>query len=168
MKPRLIIPLIAIGLLAPAAASAADEAQSDPKPKLAVVVVESLRSHGGAITEVERIDMALAKVAKQRKWPVEIEVERFAANTPEHETELRIFPQPIRQELPDEFVFRGWVVLKVAGKEHDFGIIRFEYRPRPGEWMDDTLNKIFVGAMEKTADKIEPLLFPKEEAPAGS
>ncbi|HUG09637.1 MAG TPA: hypothetical protein VMM36_01425 [Opitutaceae bacterium] len=166
MNSRATFALIAAALLLPAAAPAAKE--PDDRPKLAVVVVENLRHSGNAIDDFVRLDMALQKVSKERKWPVAIEAERFAANTPDHETEVRIFPRPVRQELPDEYVFRGWLTLKVAGENHDFGIIKFEYRPRPGEWGDDVLDKIFLGAARAMADKIEPLLFPREERPAGS
>ena len=164
MNTRITFALIAATLFLPVAAHAAKE--PDDRPKLAVVVVENLRNTGNAIDDFVRLDMAFEKVAKERKWPVAIDAERFAANTPEHETEVRIFPRPIRQELPDEFVFRGWLTLKVDGEKHDFGIIKFEYRPRPGEWNDDVLDKIFLGAVRKMADKIEPLLFPKEEPSA--
>jgi hypothetical protein len=166
MNTRAIFALIAATLLLPAAACAAKE--PDDRPKLAVVVVENLRDSGRAIDDFVRLEMAFQKVAKERNWPVAIDAERFAANTPDHETEVRIFPRPVRQELADEFVFRGWLVLKVEGETHDFGIIKFEYRPRPLEAGDDWQDKIFLGAARKMADKIEPLLFPKEEAAGGS
>jgi hypothetical protein len=166
MNTRAIFALIAATLLLPATAHAATV--PDDRSKLPVVVVENLRNTGSAIDDFVRLDIAFEKVAKERKWPVAIEAERFAANTPDYETEVRIFPRPVRQELPDEFVFRGWLIVKVDGEKHDFGIIKFEYRPRPGEWGDDVLDKIFLGAARKMADKIEPLLFPKEKAASGS
>jgi len=166
MKTRITFALVAATLLMPAAAQAAKE--PDDRPALAIVVIENLRHSGGAITAVERLDMAFERVAKERKWPVAPKAERFAANTPDYETEMRIFTQPLREETPGELVFRGWVTLKVRGEKHDFGIVRFNYRPRLGEWMDRTLDNVYLGAAKAIADKAEPLLFPKEEAPAGS
>lgn len=164
MKTRFAIALVTAALLTPATAPAARE--KDDRPPLAIVVVENLTHSGGAISEYDRLDMAFIKLSKERKWPVAPETERFAANTPDYETELRIFIQPLREETPGELVFRGWVTLKVQGKEHDFGIVKFSYRPRLGEWPERTLESVYLGAAKAIANKVEPLLFPEEEKPA--
>jgi hypothetical protein len=164
MKTHLAIALAAACLLLPAAATAAKE--PDDRPALAIVVVENLGHSGGAITAVERLDMAFNKIAKERKWPAKPNAERFAANTPDRETELRVFTQPLRNDVPGEITLRAWVTLTVDGRKHDFGIVKYDYRPRPGEQFEDTLQKVYVGGAAKIADKVEPLLFPKDEKPA--
>ena len=167
MKTLFAFPLFMSALLLLANFSlAADDAKApDARPKLAVVVVSTLQNEHGAITAFDRLDMAFQEVALKRKWPMAIEAERFAANTPAHDVELRIFNQPIRQELPGELTFRGWMILTDHGVKHDFGIVSFRYNPRPAENMDDVLEKIFRGAANAAADKIEPILFPKPAAP---
>jgi len=129
--------------------------------ELAVVVVDSLGGAHGAITAFDRLDIAFTNVAKQRKWPIKIVAERFAANTPSHTTELRIFYKGIRADTPDEMVFRAWVTFADPSVKKDFGIIAFHYYPRPGEQQDDVLDKIFLGAANAIADNIEPILFPE-------
>src|SRR3990170_1159406 len=91
--------LVALLFTVGAAAYAEDTAseKTDTRRELAIVVVETLQGRtGGAITDFDRLDMAFQDVAKQRKWPVTLKAERFAANLPDHETELRIFTQPVR------------------------------------------------------------------------
>ncbi len=167
MKARLVFPLLAIALLPPAGITAATGAAqaSDDRPKLAIVVVENLQNERGAITAVDRLDLAFREAALKRKWPVAIATERFAANTPAHEIELRIFDQGLRNELPGELRFRGWMTLTVRGVKHDFGVVSFRYNPRPTENMEDVLDKIYRGAANAAADKIEPILFSKPDAP---
>ena len=162
MKIRL--PALLFAFLLPAAIApvhAKDAAKApDDRPMLAIVIVDSLNQRG-AITDFDRLDMAFRRVAEQRKWPVKIAAERFAANTPAHETELRIFNQPLREETLGDLTFRGWMTLTVQGRKHDFGIITFRYYPRPGEDTEDKFEKVFRGAANVAADKIEPILFPK-------
>lgn len=136
----------------------------DDRPILSIVVVDSLLYQQGAITDFDRLDIAFESTAKERKWPVQIKAERFAANTPAHETELRIFNQPLREETLGDVTFRGWMTLTVRGRKHDFGIITFRYYVRPGENLDDMLEKVFRGAADAAAEKIEPILFPKPAA----
>ena len=160
---RLILPALAgVALLLGAASLSAQDA---PPPagqrELAIVVVDTLQSNrGSAVTDFDRLDIAFHQLARQRKWPVPLKVERFAANTPAHETELRIVNRPVRRDTPDALTFRAWVTLTVAGAKHDFGIVTYEYSPRPGEPMDDTLDKLFLGAARAAAAKFEPILFP--------
>ena len=166
MKTRLIFTLIAASLLAPVAVRAADEAKpaKEEKPKLAFIIAESLGFRTAPIDDFIRLDVAFNKVAEQRKWPVKVVMERFAANMPDYENAVTIFTQPIRQELPGEFTLRAWATLVVKGKKHDFGIVKADYRPYPGEWMDDALQKLNDKYANAVADKIDPILFPKEDA----
>ena len=158
--------LAATLLLTTATAPAAQPATpADNRPRLAVVVVDNIQHHHSGITDFDRLDLAFQYVAEQRKWPVAVAVERLAANTPDNETELRIFNQPLREETPGELTFRGWMTLTVKGVEHDFGIVTFRYYPRFGEHADDILQKVFRGAANAAADKIEPILFSKPAAP---
>jgi hypothetical protein len=170
MKIRSLAALLfVLGLFAsPPAFARADTAAATPAaplPELALVVVETLNRTPSAYDDFDRLDLAFQHVAAQRKWPVKIAAERFAANTPKHDLELRVVHQPIRQEMPGQLVFRAWMTLTDRGTKHDFGIVSFRYYPRPGQQNDDTLEKIFEGAAAAAADKIEPILFPKPAAP---
>lgn len=157
--------LLAALLLSAGAAFAKDAAKAaDDRPVLSIVVVDSLLYQQGAITDYDRLDLAFTALAKERQWPVRIQAERFAANTPAHETELRIFNQPLREETLGDITFRGWMTLTAGGKKHDFGIITYRYYARPGETLEDILEKVFRGAAGAAAAKIEPILFPKPAA----
>ena len=161
MKTRLqTFSILVTSLALTAIATCAETAPPQPTRELAIVVVDAVNKQQGAITDFDRIDMAFTRLAKERDWPVTIKAERFAANTPAHETELRIFNRPVRQETPGDLVFRGWVTLTVDGTKHDFGMIMYRYYLRAGEHMDDVLDKVFLGAAKVAADKIEPILFP--------
>ncbi|HVU23269.1 MAG TPA: hypothetical protein VHE13_04030 [Opitutus sp.] len=156
--------LVAASALSAGAAPAEPAAPPPEKPVLALVVVTALAQSSedtpSAYTDFDRLDLAFQDVAKRRHWPVTIVAERFAANTPAHALELRVFLQPIRQDLSGEFSFRGWMTLNTGGRKHDFGIILYRLDLRPGEPMDDFLEKIFHGAAALAARKIEPVLFP--------
>ena len=144
-------------------AETAPAVASSPAPtrELAVVVVESLERPSGAIDDFVRIDMAFTELARQRKWPVKIKAERLAANLPKYETELRTFYQGVRSETPGELTFRAWVTLTSNDVKKDFGIVLYRYPRRIGEAHDVMLERIFRGAANAIADKIEPVLFPK-------
>jgi len=163
MKTTLLPSLLASALfLTTASAPAAPPA--DPRPKLAIVVVEILQQQHGAFTDFDRLDLAFQQVARERHWPVVIAAERFAANTAEHETELRIFNRPLREEARNDLTFRGWMTLTVQGVKHDLGIVTYVSYPRPGQSTDEVLERVFLGAANAAADRIEPLLFPKAGA----
>lgn len=151
--------------LAVNAVFAADPAPSPAAPapvrELALVVIEPIGSHGGAITAFDRLDIAFTDVVKQRKWPVKLVAERFAANTPDHETELRVFYKELREDVPGERTIRAWMTLTDRGQKHDFGMVVFRYSPRLGEPFDQMIEKMFLGLANAGADKISPLLFPK-------
>lgn len=163
MNPRVALSLLLFVSLSFTAFSAPAESTATPQPlsELAIVVVDTLNHQQGAITDFDRIDMAFQKLAKQRKWPVKIAAERFASNTPVRDTELRIFNQPLREETPGDLTFRGWITLMVNGTKHDFGVVTFRYYRRAGEHTDDVLEKVFLGAANAAAQKVEPILFPQ-------
>jgi len=163
MKTRLsfLCFLVASFLMATAATRAETTATPEPVQELYIVVVDNLQTPRGAITDFDRIDMAFQKVAKQRKWPVKVIAERFAANTAPHPLELRVYNQPLRQESPGDLTFRGWMTLTVGETKHDFGVLKHQYYRRAGEATDDVLDKVFLGAANVAADKIQPILFPQ-------
>lgn len=165
MKIKTSLLLLAAALLV-AGSAAAKEIVRVPAPEgvLPVVITEAVGTMGNAFTDYDRLDLALQEVAKERNWPVKIAAEKFASNTPDYQTELNITLQQVRQEVPGEYMYRGWTTLWVNGKKHDFSIITFRYNYRLGEQMDDRLEKLFRGAARATADKIEPLLFPDRKA----
>jgi hypothetical protein len=132
--------------------------------ELTIVVVESLERGPGRITDYDRISSVFTEVFEKRKWPVTIKVERFAANTPAHDAELRVFYQGIYEEAPGELTFHAWMTLFDRGAKSDFGIVRFRYNPRPWQQEDDVLERVVRGAAEIAATKVESVLFPKADA----
>lgn len=138
--------------------------KADTRPVLAMVVSDPLGHRGNAVDDFVRLDMAFEYVSERRKWPMRVVAERLAGNTPDRTTEIRFVLQPLREDTIRDITFRGWLTLVVDGKVHDFKIIKFQYYPRFGEQYEDALQKVFRGAAEVAADKIEPILFPKTEA----
>ena len=132
--------------------------------ELTIVVVESLRERSLGDSPYDRISRVFTDVFETRKWPVKIKDERFAANTPNHDLELRVFFHGIARDTPSELTFRAWILLYDHGKKHDFGMIRYRYSPRLGENMDDVLDKAVAGAARIAVEKIEPILFPDQSA----
>ena len=143
------------------AAPAEPTAPAAPTRELVIVVVDSIQQRPGAITDFDRIDMAFQYVAKQRKWPIKLKAERFADNSEPHAIELKINNQRPREETQGDLTYRGWMTLTVDGTKHDFGIIKYQHYRRAGENMDDELEKVFRGAANVAAGKIEPILFPE-------
>lgn len=153
-----------------AALLAAGPARAEIKPAdpaaavLHVTVVEPVNGRSGdAFTDFDRLDIALERIAKQRRWPAKVATERLVGNTPDYDPELRVVLQPVRLEL-GEYVFRGWITLTRDGQKHDFGIVKFGYLPRMNEHFDDAMEKVFLGAAGAIAGKVEPLLFPELKA----
>jgi hypothetical protein len=150
--------LLATGL--PGHAQPAPSAAAAPR-EFTIVVVESLVRGPGRITDYDRINSVFTQVFERRKWPVTIKVERFAANNPEHDIELRVFYSGIYEETPGDLTFHAWMTLYDHGAKRDFGVIRFRYYPRALELEEDALEHSVRGAAEVAADKIEAALFPK-------
>lgn len=146
-------------------------ARAEPAPaaggKLTVVIVESLDERPGRLARFDRDAAIFTEVFSGRKWPVDVSVERFAANIPDDATQLRVFPKGIYSETPGDLVYHGWMVLYENGRKHDFGMITYRYYPRASEDEDDTLDRVVRGAAEEVAPKIEKVLFPKGARRAG-
>ncbi len=160
----LLVAALILGLAGHAAAKDAPSGEPDHRPELAVVISESLGTDGSAVTEYVRLDIAFQKVAKKRNWPVKVVTDRYAANTPDYKTQLQIFCQPLRREPGLELVFRGWMLLIVDGKKHDFGLVTYRHNVRIGQDSDEEIDKVYLGAANAAADRIEPLLFPELKA----
>lgn len=166
MLTRVLL-LAALVFARPLAAAAEAPPSTPPAPaerELALVVVENLDESASAITAFDRLEIAFREVIRERRWSVKLTAERFAANTPDHPTELRIFNKGIQQETPNELTYRAWMTLVDRGTKHDFGIVKFRYYPRFGERPDATLEAIYLGAARAAADKIQPFLFPQPAA----
>lgn len=161
MKIKASLLLLAAMLLA-SGSVAAKEVVRIPAPEgvLPVIITEATGTLGNAFTDYDRLDLALQKVAKERNWPVKIAAEKFASNTEDYQTELSISLQRVYQQIPGEYLYRAFTTLWVDGKKHDLKIIEFRYNYRMGEQTDRSMEKLFLGAANATADRIEPLLFP--------
>lgn len=165
-KPFRLLPLLLISLIA-GARLPAREVKRIPPPEgvLPVVIVESLSQPGNAYTDFDRLDVALQRVAKERKWPWKIASDRLAGGVPDYQTELNITLQGVQAEPVGQFRFRSWVTLFHQGKEHDFGIVTVVRDRRLGQNFDDFLDQIFRDAANAIAAKVEPVLFPELNAP---
>jgi hypothetical protein len=160
MNARGTLVLLALVLAAsPVRAQVPAAAPSD----LTVVVVESLDQRPGRVARFDRIAEVFGQVFARRKWPIHVHFERFAANTSDSETQLRIFYQGIYSETPGDLVFHAWMLLYVNGVKHDFGVVRYRYYPRPGQMVDINLDRIVEGAANEAAARIEPILFPADK-----
>jgi hypothetical protein len=163
--------LLSAGTLLFCAASGTAGAAQAPTPEsgapreLTVTVVDSLVRGPGRVPDFDRINTVFTDVFGRQKWPVRVKVERFAANTPPADIELRVFYQGIYEETPGDLTFHAWMILYDHGVKRDFGVIRFRYYPRPLQQEDDVLEHAVRGAAEITASKIESALFPKTDGP---
>lgn len=128
--------------------------------ELAIVVVEPITLFGG-MTPFDYVDVAFREVVDTRKWSVKLIPERFAANTPDNPTEIRIFLRSVSEEWPTKLVLRGWVTFTDRGKRHDFGLMKFTVYTKLIDRGDEGRERLYRGFAEHVADKIEPLLFPK-------
>jgi hypothetical protein len=139
---------------------------ADARRELTIVVVDELGgSNSRYYNTFNRIARVFTEVFEARKWPVKINVERFGANAPTHEIEMRIYVQSIRRETPVDLVFSAWMTLDDHGKKQDFGVVRYRYSPHPTENVGDQLDQIVRGAANIAAAKIEPVLFPAASQP---
>ena len=169
MKPRILSPslLLALGALT-APLVAADRLSSDStatapdaaQRTLMITVVEPSSRRMANAELYNRLARIFPAVFESRGWPVKIEVERFGANNPAYDLELRVFLQEIREENPNDLTFRSWMNLNDAGTKHDLGVILYRHYPRPGQQMDEVLDNVLRGAALEAAKKIEPVLFP--------
>lgn len=168
LKTRLVFPLLLAPLFLAAGvngrAQTSSAAASAPR-ELSIVVVESLSGGSSRFEMFDRIARVFTEVLEEQKWPVKVNVERFAANLPAHETELRIFFKSISEETSGDLTFRAWMTLEDHGTKRDFGIVLFRYYPRQGEPMEDRLDRSVRGAAVMAVAKIRPILFPKANSP---
>jgi len=142
------------------AQTAAPTAASAPR-ELTIVVVDAIGGNARERDTYDRIARVFTDVFDAKKWPLKVNVERFGANSPDHEIELRIYLKGIRKETPVDLTFSAWITLTDHGTKTDFGIIRYRCDIRPMEQMDDRLDRVVRGAALMTVAKIEPILFPK-------
>src|ERR1017187_7115530 len=120
---------------------------ADARRVFTIVVVDELGgSNSSFYNTFNRIDRVFTEVFEARKWPVKITAERFGANAPTHDIEMRIYIQSIRWETPVDLVFSAWMTLDDHGKKKDFGVVRYRSNPRPTENVEDQLDKIVRGA----------------------
>jgi hypothetical protein len=155
-----------LSLLIASGATGRAQAQNPPAsplPVLTVVVSESLDRRAEGVTTFAAIQSAFTRVLGKRGWPVKISVERFAANNSDSDYELRVFFRGIYYETPGELTVRAWMTLFDHGKEHDFGIIKYQIVQGPIEHRDDAFEVLLRGEAEIAASKIEPILFPQRK-----
>lgn len=164
MKRRTFLSTLLLSLftLAPAlqAANSDNAPADDARRTLTVTVIEPVERHPGNDEFYHRIARVFTDVFEARNWPVSIDVQRFGANQPELDLELRVFLQPIREESPGDLTFRAWMTLYDRGTKHDFGVITHRHYPRPGRNMTDVLDEVVRGAANEVSKKIETALFP--------
>jgi hypothetical protein len=132
--------------------------------ELVVSIVEPVDRRPGDGELYNRVARVFTTEFEARQWPLKLRIERFGANSPDYPVDLRVFLQPIRQELPDRWTFRAWVKLTLDGQPHDFGIVRADFTPRPAQPMDDVLDRLVQQAARRIADKVAPLLVPAPTA----
>ncbi len=164
MKRRTFISTLLLSLLALAPAVQAEDANNAPandtRRTLTITVVEPVERRISNDEFYHRVARVFTDVFEKRNWPLSIKVERFGANQPDLELELRVFLQPIREESPGDLTFRAWMTLYDHGTKHDFGVITHRHYPRPGRNMSDVLDTVVQGAATEVAKKIEQVLFP--------
>lgn len=164
MKLRHLLPALLLALTASLPAPAADSDNTPPadaaRRTLTITVVEPVDRRPDNSEFYNRLAYVFPKAFETRRWPLKIEVERFGANAPDHDLELRIFLQKIREETSGDLTFRAWMNLHDRGTKHDFGIVTYRLYPRAGQHLDDTLDDLLKGAAAIAAKKIEGVLFP--------
>lgn len=163
MKRRTFLSTLLLSLLTltPAlrAADTSSSTANDTRRALTVTVVEPVERRISNDEFYQRVARVFTDVFEDRNWPLSIKVERFGANQPDLDLELRVFLQPIREESPGDLTFRAWMTLYDRGTKHDFGVITHRHYPRPGRNMSDVLDTVVQGAAEDVAKKIEKVLF---------
>ena len=159
LLPAVLASLVAlVGLTVHAQSSPRSSTQAG---ELTVVIVESASTRSLLNDSYDRLSRVFTSVLEQRKWPLKIKDERFGANMPKHDLELRVYYQGITRDTPQELTFRASMMFFHHGEKQDLGVIRYTFTPRPGEMMDESLDKVVEGAARIAADRIEPTLFPQ-------
>jgi hypothetical protein len=164
MKRRTFLSILFLSLLTLGPALRAADTRTAPaddtRRTLMISVVEPVERRPSNDEFYHRVARVFPDVFERRNWPVAIQVERFGANQPDHDLELRVFLQPIREETPGDLTFRAWMSLYDNGTKHDFGVITYRHYPRPGQNMNDVLDEVVAGGAREVTKKIEKVLFP--------
>jgi hypothetical protein len=162
LTPRTLLLSLIIAAGSTARAQA-PKAPPGPPSELSVVVSESVDRRAEGVSTFAAIQSVFTRVFSRQGWPVTISVERFAANNPEHDYELKVFFRGIYYETPGVLTVRAWMTLFDHGKEHDFGIIKYQIDQGPIEHREDAFEVLLRGEAEIAASKIGPILFPKPQ-----
>lgn len=166
MITRFVPRILLLSLSMAAGATGRAQAAGPPAPppaELNVVVSETLDRRAEGFATFGAIQSVFTRVLGAQGWPVKINVERFASNNPDYDYELRVFFKGIYYETPGELTVRAWMTLFDHGKEHDFGIIKFQLVQGPIEHRDDAFEALLRGEAKIAASKIGPILFPMSE-----
>jgi hypothetical protein len=158
--------ILLLSLLIAAGATGRAQAPSPtaaPPAELNVVISQTLDRRAEGFATFAAIQSVFTRVLSAQGWPVKINVERFASNNPDYDYELQVFFEGIYYETPGELTVRAWMTLYDHGKEHDFGIIKFQLVQGPIEHRDDAFEALLRGEAKIAASKIGPILFPKAE-----
>ena len=165
LSAGLVLFFLLLAIVAPGRAQSSAPV-ADARRELTIVVVDELGGNkSGGYDTFNRVARVFTDVFEAKKWPLKINVERFGANAPKYDIELRLYVQSIRRDTPVDLVFRAWMTLDDHGKKRDFGVVRYRYSPRPTEEMSDQLDQVVRGAAVIAATKIEPVLFPSADKP---
>jgi hypothetical protein len=143
-------------------------AQNAPPPPaqprvLSVVVSETLDRNAEGFATFGAIQKVFTKVLNGRKWPVTVSVERFASNNPDQDLELDVFFKRLYYETPGLLTLSAWVTFYDHGKEHDFGMVKYQLNQGPVEHRADAFEVAVRGVAEIAAAKIQPVLFPNTD-----
>jgi len=161
MNTRLKPVLLLLSGLIVLAATGTAQTPSAPPAVLNVTVAEMINRRSEGVATFAAIQKVFTRVFNKRGWPVGVNVERFASNNPDYDYELRVFFKDIYYETPGDLTVTAWMTLFDHGKEHDFGIIKYQLVQGPIEHRNDAFEALLRGEAELAASKIEPILFPK-------
>jgi hypothetical protein len=154
--------LLTVFLFAAAAGCTQAQTTSAPAPRtMTIVVSESLNRGAEGISTFAAIQKVFTSVLEKRLYPIKVNVERFASNNPDYPCELEVFFKGFYSETPGDLTLRAWVTLYDQGKEHDFGILKYQLYPAPLLHREDQFEGALRGEAEIVATKLTPILFLK-------
>jgi hypothetical protein len=142
-------------------------AQPPPPPQreLTVEVAESLDRNAERVSTFAAIQKIYMRVLERKGGPLKVTVERFASNNADTDLELEVFFKGLYYETPGNLTLRAWVTLFDHGKEYDFGIIKVQLAQAPLDIHEDAFEHLVKEQAMTVARKMEPILFPKSDAP---
>jgi hypothetical protein len=133
-----------------------------PQPRvLSIVVSEMLDRRAEGFATFSAIQKVFLKTFTAKKWPLSVTVDRFASNNPDEDFELQVFFKRLYYETPGVLTLSAWVTFYDHGKEHDFGMLKYQLNQGPVEHRGDAFEVALHGMAELAAAKIEPIIFPK-------